>query len=191
MQTHIIALMCHEYYIYLLLEELLEEQIISAVGTRTDQVKIIDHQQEVRVCILVKRLQVEHSCRSLGHFCYIILKVWLALLLYILPIYDIYTTLKKSTLNTYSSKFLNECSLSNTVASANLNVLCFSFAIKFLENFCDLFPFSIDTRYLSIFELYINIVSLSKPWGKIHELSFTHFDDLFRGLAHIYFEVFE
>lgn len=56
MRSHVVALMGHEDNVDLLLEEFFEEEVVATVGTGPDQVEVINHQKEVRVCILVKRL---------------------------------------------------------------------------------------------------------------------------------------
>jgi hypothetical protein len=86
----------------------------------------------------------------------------LVLLFHFLAIDDVDAALEQTTLNTYSPEFLNEGSLADTIASANLNILCFSLAVKLLEDFSELLPFAIDTRNRGILELYIDIVCLSE-----------------------------
>lgn len=59
--SEVLTLMGYEDYVHFLLDYLLEEHMVTTIGTRLYMVEIVNHQEKVRICVFVEGLEVEHS----------------------------------------------------------------------------------------------------------------------------------
>lgn len=76
----------------LFFEEAVEENVVAAVGTRSDEVEIIDEEEEIFIGIFVEGLKVENrSC--LGFLVDVGLEVRLMFFLDLLPLHYVHAVL--------------------------------------------------------------------------------------------------
>ena len=64
---HVERLVGYEDQIHLFLQQPIQENVVTTIGTRTDQMKIVNYQQKVLIRILIECLKVEDS-PCLGFF---------------------------------------------------------------------------------------------------------------------------
>lgn len=56
MRSHVVAFVSHEDDVDFLFEQLFQEEIVAPVRARSYQMEVINHEQKVRIRVLVKRL---------------------------------------------------------------------------------------------------------------------------------------
>ena len=154
-------------------------------------VEVVDHQEQVRVRVFVEGLEVEHSRWILGHLCNVVLEIWLALLFDFFAFDYVDSTWKESSLDADSAELLDESALADSIATTDLDVLRFFFAVELPANLSDFLPFPVDAERIGVLPLEVDVVSLPETRRKVHELSFAHSDYLLRRFSHLNLEIFK
>lgn len=183
---HVECLVSHQDYVHLLLEEPVQEDVVATVGTRANQMEIVNYQQEVLICVFVEGLEVEY-CSRLGFFENVCLEIGLMLLFNVLAVHYIDPALEKSSLDAHTAELLDEGGLSNSITTNQMDVFWRFRPCQLFENFINFLPFPKHTGIA--FELKIDIVCLSETRRKIFEGSFDNFDDLLPSLMKINFDL--
>ncbi len=186
-----VALVSYEDHVHFLFDYLLEEHVVTTIGTRLYMVEVVDHQEQVRVRVFVEGLEVEHSRWILGHLCNVVLEIWLALLFDFFAVDYVDSTWKESSLDADPAEFLDESALADSIATTDLDVLRFFFAVELPANLSDFLPFPVDAERIGVLPLEVDVVSLPETRRKVHELSFAHSDYLLRRFSHLNLEIFK
>ena len=60
--SEVVALVSYEDHVHFLFDYLLEEHVVTTIGTRLYMMKVVNHKEQVGVRVFVEGLEVEHSC---------------------------------------------------------------------------------------------------------------------------------
>lgn len=149
--------------VHFFFEEAVEEDVVAAVGARTDEVEVIDQEQEVFIGVFVEGLKVE-DCPAFGFLVDVGLEVRLVFFLDFLALHDVHAVFVEPSLDAHSADFLQEGGLADSISSADVDVLLRLGAGEFLEDLVHLLPLPEHGMRVAL-KLKIDIVGLPEPWG--------------------------